>query len=173
MNATGLGSSPTGELESKPTKVKAWVLSIKGVTTITCQSIVTEKVVLSGTNQLKGVLKFDECSATAPCKTRTTITTKALKGEAQAGVTPEVIIAITPAVGTVLANIELEGESCALAGTQPAVGKVTVKVPDGQEEKTKHLVEVKSTGELTVGGSASLEGAAEVGLTDGSKWSWK
>jgi hypothetical protein len=175
MNAKGLGTSPTGELETNTVKVKAAVLEIKGVTTVTCQNLQAEKIKLLNEDELKGgTLKFIECAATAPCKlVKTSITTKPVIGKVEAGTAPETILTITPAEKEIFANVEFEGPTCSLAGTQPVKGKVKAKDPKGQTELKKQLLEVKSTGELKVGANeASLEGAAEDGLTDKTEWSW-
>jgi hypothetical protein len=173
MNATGLGEKPTGEASEKTETTAGAVLEIKGVTSIKCTGSKLEKVKLVGTNKVEGKGSATGCKASAPCKVPETITSKPLVGEVSAGTAPEDVITIKPATGETFANLELSGETCPLAGTQPIKGKVKAKMPEGQKELLRQSFSVNSTGELKVGTSeATLTDILIIILTDGSDWSW-
>ncbi len=108
----------------------------------------------------------------------TAIESKALSVAASlGGKSPEDVLAVKPASGTVLAEYTLAGSKCALAGAVQLKGKATFVLPSGGEELVEQEVAMRtheSSGELKDGSSGvTLEGGLKAKLVSGKGWSFR
>jgi hypothetical protein len=92
------------------------------------------------------------------------------------GKSPEDTLVLKPASGGVLAEFQVEGTSCQLAGLVRLTGKVTVVLPEGREELAEQEVLMRTTissGELKWNGTGmGLDGGVKVMLASGKAWSF-
>jgi hypothetical protein len=92
------------------------------------------------------------------------------------GKSPEDTLVLKPASGAVLAEFQVVGASCQLAGLARLTGKVTVVLPEGREELAEQEVLMRTTissGELLWNGTGMwLEGGVKVMLASGKAWSF-
>jgi hypothetical protein len=92
------------------------------------------------------------------------------------GKSPEDTLVLKPASGAVLAEFQVVGASCALAGRVDLAGKVTVVLPEGREELAEQELSMRTTigsGELTWNSTGMwLEGGVKAMLASGKAWSF-
>ena len=122
-------------------------------------------------------ITFSECEMTTEsCSVTKTIGTYPLKVIASLGVGLGVKLVFLPQTKTIIADIILTGETCALRGEQLVTGKVTANMASGRDERTSQLVEVattESSGELKVGSSpGEISGKVLPRLATGAPWSF-
>jgi hypothetical protein len=92
------------------------------------------------------------------------------------GKSPEDTLVLKPASGAVLAEFQVVGTSCQIAGSVHLTGKVTVVLSEGREELAEQEVLMRTTissGELSWNGTHIwLEGGVKVMLASGKAWSF-
>lgn len=119
-------------------------------------------------------LIFTECKeTTSGCKLASpTISTVPIMAVVTKSSGTTDLATFLPKTKNAFATIKFEG-TCALSGTQPIKGKVTVSAPTGQSESIGQEIVANSTGELEIGSSAaSLKGKAVLKTVNSSKWSY-
>jgi hypothetical protein len=159
--ATGskVALNPVGVVE-KPEVFAAPSLGLK----ITCgaEVLTSEAPEIIGPNAFRAKrLSFEDCETTNPAKgcelesQPTTIASLPVKGtETKGAKEPEATLAVEPQSKKTFFEISFkEEDTCALAGAQPVMGKVTLAAPTGGEQLVEQYVEgmgTKSSG-LTIG----------------------
>ncbi len=107
-------------------------------------------------------LTFKGCTARSPCALATeTLLSLSVHGLAELDGTLGTFIKVLPLPSKTFMVFKLEGESCALVGTQPVTGSLDVLLPSGRDPGVLQLANIFSLpGSLKIGSSeASLAGS--------------
>ncbi|HEY3827612.1 MAG TPA: hypothetical protein VGL57_00305 [Solirubrobacteraceae bacterium] len=157
---TGTAALATTASVAEHVKLKAGGVTVE----CTVSTLTTAGGEIKSPNKLAASkITFNECKGSGSCTVPSSIATVPVTAELTEQSLQDTAT-FTPQSGTLFATIKYEGATCALAGTQPLTGKMTAKLPSGEEEET--LQEVKAnilekSGELKLGSSAAeFKGAA-------------
>lgn len=137
--------------------VQKFKLNLGAIGLITCntEDVQGENITISTPAMgLAAFLEFKGCTISSEtCGLgQTTIKTNALLIEATLEGTLAVKTLILPETKNILINtILFTGETCAIAGNQPAAGRIVSTMPEGQDERTEQLIEISPSALVQVG----------------------
>lgn len=179
VSGTKLASS--NALSTKMTVTTATVLSAPAVSAeIECTSLRGTKPEIVASDSAKASsLVFSGCSVLKPatCKlSSSSIASEPVTAEVSTDSEAEDRMTVSPRTGKTLALVPFEEGTCALGGSQPLKGKVTLGMPTGLEETSEQPIEAmgsleNNSLELGAGNKTYFKaGEAELKLVQGANF---